>query len=294
MFRLQLKGFKPLPDMDIASEDNIFGITGDESIGVDFFIGLLHRICRMIAGVDVNEIFTHYYQWNMTAPKEIEFCMEFDDISYRVILKKKSRAYLVKMEELIEDVQVLLHHTGTKCNLGQEVSDTQLCWNLLRSQPFLDAMKSTKFRAPTGHLLNTMSPEDYAYTIRTTFREVSYRAGFETYINELTGVYRKRKKQTERRPRLETGTKENKLYHSWKMRGILDIICDLMIGEKIIWHPEAVIEPNKSSAFQFILYDFAKTKPLFVVSDNANFWAGRSVVKLTCNGTELLCECSDH
>ena len=294
MFKLSLKGFEPLPDIDIASDDNIFGITGDESIGVDFFIGLLHRICRTITGVDGNEVLTHYYMWGMPTPKEVEFNMEFDNLIYRVILKKKSKEYLVDLEEVVQDSRVLLHHSGTKCNLNQEVSNTQLCWNLLGSQPFLAAMKSTKFRAPVGHLLNTMSPEDYAYTIRTTFREVSDRAVFETYINKLTDVYRKRQTQTKRRPRLETENKENKLYHSWKMCGILNIICDLMIGEKIIWHPEAVIEPNKASAFQFMLYDFAKTKPLFVVSDNADFWAGRSVVRLTCNGTELLCECSDH
>ncbi len=301
MFKLQLKGFKPLKDLCISSEDNIFTFTGDYSIGVDFFLGLLYHLGRLIIGVETKELFWLFDERNLPIPGTLEFQMELDDFQYHVVLKKTPKKYRVELEEMIQDGTVLFHHERTQCSVNREAPDDQLFWKVLRhdasNYPFLESMQTWEPRTFINSYVYNMSPRSCEDRIHDVFRDtVLYKKRLEKYIGTLTDVYSNLKAhEPHEKPRIwETSKKEHQLLQSWKLAGVLSIIRGIIENIKIIWRPELVIDKSKAEAFYSMLQDFAKTKPMFVVTDDPAFQVGKTIVRIRGTKNSIVCESEDN
>lgn len=301
MFKLQLKGFKPLKDMCISSEDNIFTLLGDYSIGVDFFLGILYHLGRLVVGVETKELFWLFEERHLTIPGTLEFRMELDDFQYHVILKKTPKKYRVELEEMIQDGSDLFHHERTQCSANREAPDDQLFWKVLRHDssdyPFLETMQTWEPRTFINSYVYHLSPMSCEDRIHDVFRDtVRYKKRLEKYIDAMTDVYANLKKPgSNEKPRIwETDKKEYQLFQSWKLAGVLSIVRGIIENTKVIWRPELVIGRKKSKAFYEMLRDFAKTKPIFVVTDDPAFQVGKTIVRIRGTKNSIVCESEDN
>lgn len=287
MFKLTLKGFEPLLDLEIESDTGIFIITGDDGLGIDKFINAIRIIGRLLTGRKIGDLYGGLMPWK-ASPERLEFSLTHTTFHYHVILVRKSGDYRVELEEIKDGKKTVFKHTGTTCNLKHKVESCALEWKAVQNSeekfPLLEQMqirpwddkhfsdfiwvaepafcqetarenmKSKLFKSGTEHWKDI---DNYLHWLSDDY------SGLEHYIDSVSGadsytVY-------------EHATQKKVYWNSTRLLGILNLLYNLLDGAKVIWHPESVINNQKVNAFYEILNQVTPERPMFIVTNNTEF-----------------------
>ena len=303
MFKLSLKGFEPLQDLEIESESGIFIVTGDDGMGVDYFTRILYTLGRILTNIRIESLYNLFNIWK-TDPQKLEFSIAHNAFQYHVILAKKSHNYIADLEEITNGGQTLFTHSGTECNIRKKVLKEALEWKVLRhseeSFPLLEQMQVHDMAdfmwTATPPLANQSAKEDLKYQL---FRSgTSHIKEMDNYLHWLTDDYSGLTHHLDPATNwdsytvYEHGSKKNVFLNSTKLLGILNLLWSLLNKAKVLWYPETVINNQKINNFYQVLKDFTVDKPIFVVTNNPEFKRGNTTLYFETDENGITCKCN--
>ena len=300
MFKLSLKGFEPLQDLEIESENGIFIVTGDDGMGVDYFTRILYTLGRIFTNIRIESLYNLFSMWKVD-PQKLEFSFIRNAFQYHVVLGKKQHDYLVDLEEIINGGQTFFTHSGTECNVRKKVLKEALEWKVLRHSeedfPLLDRMQVHDMAdfmwTAVPPLANQSAKEDLKYQL---FRSGTwYIEKMDYYLHFLTDDYSGLEHYVDSTSNYDSytvyehGSKKKVFQNSTKLLGILNLLWGLLNNAKVIWYPETVINNQKINNFYQVLKDFTVDKPIFVVTNNPEFKKGNTTLYFETKKDGICC-----
>lgn len=300
MIELQLKGFKPFKDIDISSENGVFYISEDAGIGLDYFIKILFYLGRVFIGMNTDQLWYLFDSYQIRDIKNLEILLKKDRFQYQLAISKIRQKYIVKSEEIVKDGKVIFSRSGKKYD-KYEAPESELRWKTV-------CCNSRKNPAPMLEQMCVHDVEDFMwyplfvasdiqrnnlkkklfYGGKDYFAEINKRIRYltddyshiEAFTDSITGYdYFKAKE-------IVTGEFTWKL--SGKFLGLLEMLYRLINGANVVWYPETVIKADKIDGFKKVIKEFAKEKPVFVITENLLFSDKQINFKTTKDG--LVCE----
>ena len=287
MFKLSLKGFEPLQDLEIESENGIFIVTGDDGLGIDRFIKFIGIIGQLLDNRKIGDLYGDIIPWQ-ASPERLEFSLTHDMFYYHAVLTRKSADYHVDLEEIKDGKKTVFKHTRTTCNLKHKVDSDALRWKVVPDSiekfHLLTQMEIRPFdyNQFSDYMWTPVSPF-YNERSRDELRDKLFQSGTEyikeidNYLHWLSDDYSGLTHCTDSVTNqdyyrvYEHATKQKVLRNSTKLLGILSLLYCLLDRAKILWHPETVISLAKIDAFYQILSEIASERPIFVVTNIPEF-----------------------
>lgn len=300
MFELQFKGFKPLNNVVIQSEDGVFSISNSTGAGTDCFVQLLFYLERMLTGMKTDQLWYMFHSWKPEEIKTLDINIKKDADQYHLVLTKKNETFVVKAEELTLNSKVVLARKGRKYD-GYTAPENELRWRVsqynngecwlhkLQAQDMDSFMWYPVFMAADAQRNSLKkkllySGKDYIAEINKRIRlltdEYSY---IEQFIDSVTGDrYFKA---------LECATEEKTWRMSGKFINLLEMLYRLINGANVIWYPETVIARNKHDDFCKVISAFAKENPIFIITEEPLFESEKSHLNFKTDKNGITCEC---
>lgn len=306
MFKLSLKGFEPLKDLEIESENGVFIVTGDDGLGVDRFVKYIGLIGQLLDNRKIGSLYGDIIPWQ-ASPERLEFSLTHDMFYYHAVLTRKSADYHVDLEEIKNGKKTVFKHTRTTCNLRHKVDSDALAWkvvpNSIEKFPLLTQMEIRPFdyNQFSDFMWIPASPF-YNERARDELRDKLFRSGTEylkeidNYLHWLTDDYSGLTHCTDSVTNqdyyrvYEHATKQNVLRNSTRLLGILSMLYCLLDHAKVLWHPETVINNQKIDAFYRVIHEIVTDRPVFIVTDVPEFRRTNTTIYLETRGDGIHCK----